>query len=144
MIEVIALQPDHTLCVRLQGVQSVAEFGALSTTLTETVSRRRWCLLFDWTALQGWDDRRSFPLSCQAWHATAKLIARLSIVHRHRWNHQAALLAAVLRVHGVQVRSWPERERAQAASWLSYLQDEATYDLDARSVSEGRSPKRWR
>jgi hypothetical protein len=119
MIEVTALPASHTLCFCLKGVQSATEFGTLSNTLPPTDSQRRWRVLFDWIALEGWDDRRKFNLSCQGWHSTADLIARVSIVHRHRWNHQAALLAAVFRVHGVQVRSWPTSDRTQALGWLS-------------------------
>jgi len=36
---------------------------------------------------------------------------------RH-WNHQAALLAAAFRLHGVQVRSWPLHHREKALQWL--------------------------
>jgi hypothetical protein len=115
MIEMTTLQSNHLLCVRLQGVQSSAEFGALGRTVSQTCSRRRWRILLDWTELEGWDDRRGFNVSCQNWHPA---VARASIVHRHRWNHQAALLAAVFRVHGAQVLSWSLRDRGQAADWL--------------------------
>ena len=119
MIEMTTLQSSHMLCICLQGMQSAAEFGALGRTLSQTCSRRRWCMLLDWTGLEGWDDRRRFSLSCQNWHPAAELIARASIVHQPRWNHQAALLAAVLRIHGAQVRSWSARDRGQALDWLS-------------------------
>jgi len=118
MIETAALA-NRTLSFCLKGVQSAAEFGDLSNNLPSTNSQRRWCVLFDWSALEGWDDRREFNLSCRSWHATAERIMRASIVHRPRWNHEAALLAAVLRVHGAQVRSWQTGERAQALDWLS-------------------------
>jgi hypothetical protein len=118
MIEVTSPQADHVLSIYFKGMQSAAAFGALSDGLPQRRSQRRWCLLFDWSELDGWDDRRVFNLSCRSWHGIADQIARASIVHRHRWNHQAALLAAVLRVHGVQVRSWPTSHRAQALTWL--------------------------
>ena len=119
MIEMTALQESQTLCFCLRGVQSAAEFGALSSVLPSTSSQRRWRILFDWTELLGWDDRRALNLSCQFWHSAADRIVRVSIVHQHRWNHQAALLAAVLRVRDVQVRSWSPRYRVQALTWLS-------------------------
>jgi len=107
MIEMTVLQASQTLCFCLRGVQSAAEFGALSSVLPSTSSQRRWRILFDWTELLGWDDRRALNLSCQFWHSAADR------------NHQAALLAAVLRVRDVQVRSWSPRYRVQALTWLS-------------------------
>jgi len=119
MIEMTELPGNHTLCVRLQGVQSAVTFGALSNALMQSPSQRRWRVLFDWTELQGWNDRREYNLSCQKWSLIADAITRASILHRPRWNHQAALLAAVFRVHGVQVRSWPLHRRDEALQWLS-------------------------
>ena len=118
MIEMIELPGNRALCVRQQGVQSAATFGALSSILTPSPSQRPWRILFDWTELEGWDNRREFHLSCLKWSPTADTIARASILHRPRWNHQAALLAAVFRVHRVQVRSWPLYRREDAVRWL--------------------------
>jgi hypothetical protein len=118
MIEMTELPGNRTVCVRQQGVQSAAKFGALSNALTQSPSQRRWRILFDWTELEGWDDRREFNRSCQKWSLTAETILRASILHRPRWNHQAALLAAAFRVHGVQVRSWPLHHREEALRWL--------------------------
>ena len=118
MIEITRLEASHVLCVCLKGVQSAAEFEALGSSLPDTDAQRKLRILFDWTSLQGFDDRRSFDLSCRRWRQTAGSIARAAIVHQHRWDHYAALLAAVLRVQGVQVRSWPVRDHAQALVWL--------------------------
>ena len=119
MIEMTELPGNCTLCVRQQGMQSAVNFGALSNALTQSSSQRRWYILFDWTELEGWDDRREFNLSCRKWSLTADTIVRASILHRPRWNHQAALLAAAFRVHGVQVKSWPPHHREEALRWLS-------------------------
>jgi hypothetical protein len=119
MIETTTFETDHTRCFRLKGVQSVAELDALSSTLLTAPSQRCWRVLFDWTQLEGWDDRRSFNLACQSWGRGAGLILRVSIIHRSRWNNEAALLAAVLRTRGVEVRSWPVNEHALAIAWLS-------------------------
>jgi hypothetical protein len=118
MIEVTELRASRMLCIRFQGVQSAAQFGALSVVISQTATCRRWRVLFDWTGLEGWDDRHKFSLSCRDWQPTAARISRVSIVHGCRWNRQAALLAAVFRVHGIQVRSCCLRNREQALAWL--------------------------
>ena len=100
MIEMTELPGNRAVCVRQRGMQSAETFGALSNTLMQTPSQRRWRILFDWTELEGWDDRREFNLSCRKWSQTVDTIARASILHRPRWNRQAALLAAVFRMHG--------------------------------------------
>jgi hypothetical protein len=41
MIEMTELSGNRTLCVRQQGVQSAATFGARSNTLTQAPSQRR-------------------------------------------------------------------------------------------------------
>lgn len=118
MIEITELPGNRAVCVRQQGVQSAAKFGALSNALTQSASQRRWRILFDWAELEGWDDRRAFNLSCRKWSLSADTIVRASILHRSRWNCQAALLAAAFRVRGVQVRSWPLHHREEALRWL--------------------------
>ena len=118
MIEMTELPGNRAVCVRQQGMQSAAEFAALCHVLTQSPLHRRWRILFDWAELEGWDSRRAFNLSCRKWALTADTIARVSILHRPRWNHEAALLAAAFRMHDVQVRSWPLHQREEALRWL--------------------------
>jgi hypothetical protein len=118
MIEIMALGPNQVLSICLKGVQEAEEFEVLADSLCELTTLRRMHLLFDWTELEGFDDRRRFSQSCRHWGAAANHLARTAIVHHLRWNQQAALFAAVLRAHGVQVRSWRVDDHPLAASWL--------------------------
>jgi hypothetical protein len=76
-------------------------------------------VLFDWTGIQGWEPGTGDPARWPNWRAMARPIDRAAIVHEHRWNRQAALLAAMLRISKAQARSWLPRNLPAALVWLN-------------------------
>jgi hypothetical protein len=119
MIETSWLQAGGILCLRFQGMQAGGEFAALGETLLRERTDRFLRLLFDWSGLTGVDSRLTFNLACRSWHRVALLTERAAIIHTHKYDHHAALLAAVFRVNGAEVRSWPLRDHAHAEAWLA-------------------------
>jgi hypothetical protein len=75
-------------------------------------------VLFDWTGIEGWEPGTRQPALWPNWRAMAHPIKRAAVVHERRWNRQAALLAAMLRINQTQVRSWLPRYLPAALNWL--------------------------
>src|SRR5260221_5217618 len=106
MIVTERLDHGRTVCVRIHGTQSATEFGEFGQVLVETYANaRRLLILLDWSALKGWDNEAAASISFQGWSVATPLIERVAIVHAPRWNRQAAVLAAMLRIQNVDVRS---------------------------------------
>jgi hypothetical protein len=119
MIELDERTDDDFVTLRFGGFQSAFEFASFADTVDRLRGgRERLRVLFDWTALKGWDANGAFAGSCRRWKEASLLIDRMAIVHEHHWNRQAALLAAVLRSDFRQVRSWVPRDFAKAVMWL--------------------------
>jgi hypothetical protein len=76
-------------------------------------------MLFDWTGIEGWEPATREPALWPNWRAMARPIERAAIIHEHRWNRQAALLAAMLRINKAQARSWLPRNLPDALVWLN-------------------------
>jgi hypothetical protein len=117
----IEIRPDAgagVATLRFSGVQTREDIaGAVGAVIQMCASQDGVRLLFDWSDVQGWTcETRSLPVS--DWVAAAGRIERVAIVHHHRWNRQAAWLAAVLRRGHVDVRSWHLRHAEGARKWL--------------------------
>ena len=121
MIELGTLHGRPVVSVRLVGMQSATELGELSGAIARCVpGGEPLRILFDWTALEGWDVvEMGVSGCCRQWMSVACRIERVSIVHAHRWNRQASLLAAALRRQAAVVRSWPPRRLSDAIDWLA-------------------------
>jgi SpoIIAA-like len=77
-------------------------------------------VLFDWSGLTSWAYTASSQKDIAFWKATVPQIARAAVVHIRRWDNQAALLAALLRLANAEVRSFSPVQRDDAITWLTY------------------------
>jgi hypothetical protein len=104
--------------LRFSGVQTREDIaGAVAAVIQLCNSREAMRLLCDWSEVRGWAcEIRSLPAS--EWVAAAGRLERVAILHHHRWNRQAAWLAAILRRERVEVRSWLPRQSEDARKWL--------------------------
>jgi len=119
MIVARRLNQDRAICVRVRGTQSTAEFGELGRGLVQTyATAQRLLILLDWSALTAWDNKSAVSDSLRGWTAAAAMVERVAIVHAPCWNRQAAVLAAALRIHHVDVRSWATTDLQRALVWL--------------------------
>lgn len=117
----IEIRPDagaDFTTLRFSGVQTNTDIGgAVVAFIRQNRSRDGLRLLFDWSDVLGWAcETRSLPMA--EWLAAAGRIERVAIFHHHRWNRQAAWLAAMLRRGNVDVRSWRLRESERMKKWL--------------------------
>jgi len=115
------LAAERCIAVRLTGIQPAAEFAESAIALLHELDGASAInVMFDWTALSGWDDNDRAARSCRQWHNAAHLIRRMAIVHDRRWNRQAAALAAIMRKSRRDVRSWHAGEYTEAMQWLAH------------------------
>lgn len=119
MIELDDRTDDEFVTARLRGLQSTSEFASFDQVLARMRGdREHFRVLFDWTALEGWDAKDQIASSCLNWKKGSLVIERMAIVHQRQWNRQAAVLAAVLRAESRLVRSWIPRDLSKAVAWL--------------------------
>jgi hypothetical protein len=119
MIELDDRVSEDYLTIRLCGSQSISEFLPFADNLARLCGERpNLRILFDWTALDGWDAKSGFASTFRSWKKESLLFERMAILHEHHWNRQAALLAALLRSETRLVRSWASRDRSKAMAWL--------------------------
>jgi hypothetical protein len=98
----------------------VSDLSVFETALLDRhAGREHIRVLFDWTGIEGWKPGTGDPLRWPNWRAMARPIERAAIIHEHRWNRQAALLAAMLRINKAQARSWLPRNLPAALVWLN-------------------------
>jgi hypothetical protein len=110
---------DEFITVRLSGILSSSEFACFGDILADVRGdSERLRVLFDWTALEDWDEKHEIASSCHKWREAPPLIDRMAIIHEHHWNRQAALLAAAFRTEASPVRSWIPRDISKAVAWL--------------------------
>jgi hypothetical protein len=88
-------------------------------------------VLFDWSMVESWPVRAPSAAAIAGWNRAAPSITRSAFVHAHKWDRQAALLAALLRVANVEVLSFHPTRRDQAIAWLQG---------PLREMSFGRKP----
>jgi hypothetical protein len=119
MIEIMPDAGAGVTILRFSGVQTSEDItGAAAAVIQLCDGRDGIRLLCDWSDVLGWAcETRSLPV--YDWGAAAcGRIERAAILHHHRWNRQAAWLAAMLRHSHVDVRSWRLRETDGAQKWL--------------------------
>jgi hypothetical protein len=122
MSSMIEIMPDAgagVTLLRFRGVQTSEDItGAVVAVIQLCDGRDGIRLLCDWSDVLGWAcATRSLPV--YEWGAAASgRIERAAILHHHRWNRQAAWLAAMLRHANVEVRCWRLRASDEARKWL--------------------------
>jgi hypothetical protein len=104
--------------LRFSGVQTREDIGgAVAAVIQLCKGRDDIRLLCDWSDVLGWAcETKSLPV--REWVAATGGLERVAILHHHRWNSQAAWLAAILRRENVEVRSWHLRHPEGARKWL--------------------------
>ena len=119
MIEIASPNGESILTVLFRGRLSVSDLSVFDTALLDRYAGHEHIrVLFDWTGIEGWEPGTGDPARWPNWRAMARPIDRAAIIHEHRWNRQAALLAAMLRINKAQARSWLPRNLAAALIWL--------------------------
>jgi len=107
MIQVVAYEVVRLVSIRLSGLHRASDFAELARSFsTRFPEREGLYVLFDWSALSVWDNDSAAREACKKWESAVPPIHRAAIVHPQRWMRHAAVLSAVLRVKGVEVRSW--------------------------------------
>jgi hypothetical protein len=119
VIEIACPNDEAIVTVRFHGRLLVSELGVFETALSERhAGRQRIRVLFDWTGIEEWEPGTREPARWPNWRVMACPIDRAAIIHERRWNRQAALLAAMLRINKAQARSWLPRNLPAALVWL--------------------------
>jgi hypothetical protein len=99
VIEIASLNDESIVSVLFHGRLSVSDLSVFDTALLDQYAgHERIRVLFDWTGIEGWEPGTGDPVRWPNWRAMARPIDRAAIIHEHRWNRQAALLAAMLRI----------------------------------------------
>ena len=120
VIELAPLNGEPIVSIRFRGRLSVSDLTVFETALLERhAGHAQIRVLFDWTGVEGWEPGTGEPARWPNWRAMARPIDRAAIIHEHRWNRQAALLAAMLRINKAQARSWLPRNLPAALVWLN-------------------------
>jgi hypothetical protein len=120
VIEITCQNDESIVTVRFRGRLSVSDLTVFDTALLDRrAGQEHIRVLFDWTGIEGWEPRTREPALWPNWRAMARPIDRAAIIHEHRWNRQAALLAAMLRINKAQARSWLPRNLPAALVWLN-------------------------
>jgi SpoIIAA-like len=120
VIEIACPNDQSIVTVRFYGRLSVSDLSVLETALSDRHSgHERIRMLFDWTGIVAWQPGTRELARWPNWRALAHPIERAAIIHEHRWNRQAALLAAMLRINKAVARSWLPRNLPAALVWLT-------------------------
>ena len=120
VMELASLNDESIVTVRFRGRLSVSDLSVFETALLDRhAGQEHIRVLFDWTGIEGWEPGTGEPARWPNWRAMAGPIDRAAIIHEHRWNRQAALLAAMLRINKAQARSWLPRNLPAALVWLN-------------------------
>jgi hypothetical protein len=120
VIEIASLNGESIVIVRFRGRLSVSDLSGFDTApLGRNAGHNHIRALFDWTGVEGWEPETRDPARWPNWRDMARSIDRAAIIHERRWNRQAALLAAMLRINKAQARSWLRRNLPDALVWLN-------------------------
>jgi hypothetical protein len=116
-----------------QGDQSKFDIGEIFGELAHSQRvGKPFLLLFEWSQVGSWPFEAPGADAIRDWKQTAPLISRAALVHTRRLTRHAAILAPLMRVRDVEVRSFYPPKHERAADWLAAgLQP---------STSEGRRP----
>jgi hypothetical protein len=120
MIELASPNGGSIVTVRFRGRLLVSDLTVFETALSNRhAGQEHIRVLFDWTGIERWEPGTGEPARWPNWRAMVCPIDRAAIVHEHRWNKQAALLAAMLRINKAHARSWLPRNLPAALVWLN-------------------------
>lgn len=118
MIDPVAEDSGY-LTLRLQGAQPPFDLGALAEEVSARLSGNAPSrILLDWSLVKSWPFEAPSPATVARWNEIVPRIRRVAIVHVPKWNQHAAVLSALLRLSGAEVRSFRPRELSSGASWL--------------------------
>jgi hypothetical protein len=111
----------NQLCpVLFRGSLSVSDLSVFGTALLDRYAGHQHIrVLFDWIWIEGWESGTGEPARWLNWRAMARPIDRAAIIHERRWNRQAPLLAAMLRINRAQAGAWLPRNLPAALLWLN-------------------------
>ena len=120
VIEIASLNDESIVTFLFRGRLSVSDLSVFDTALSDRhAGLEPIRVLFDWTGIEGWEPGTREPARWPNWRDMARPIERAAIIHEHRWNRQAALLAAMLRINKAHARSWLPRNLPDALLWLN-------------------------
>jgi hypothetical protein len=106
--------------LRRQGDQSKFDVAAIANELARSNgSDQPLSLLFEWSQVNSWPFEAPSARAIRDWKQTAPLISRAAVVHDHRLTRHSAILAALMRVDGAEVRSFHPPAYDRAVAWLS-------------------------
>jgi hypothetical protein len=118
MISPVAEYPGYPT-LRPQGAQPPFDIGALAEEIAARLSGDApWRILLDWSLVKSWPFEAPSPATVARWNEVVPRIRRVAIVHAPKWNQHAAVLSALLRLSGAEVRSFRPPEHSNGASWL--------------------------
>jgi hypothetical protein len=119
VIEIDPLNGASIVIVRFRGRLSVSDLSGFDRApLDRRAGHNHIRALFDWTGVEGWEAETRDAARWPNWRDMGRSIERAAIVHERRWNRQAALLAAMLRINKAEARSWLPRNLPDALVWL--------------------------
>jgi hypothetical protein len=75
-------------------------------------------MLFEWSHVTSWPFEAPNEAAVAAWGRTSPAISRAAIVHGQRLYRQAAIISALMRLGGAQVKSFHPSDYGRAMEWL--------------------------
>jgi hypothetical protein len=118
------------LTQRRAGDQPQFDIKAIARELTHSLNdstfsatRRPPRVLFDWAEVTSWPYKVSSQKCVQFWKEAVPPILRAAFIHDKRWDRQAAILGALLRMANTEARSFSPARLAVAVSWLASAQN---------------------
>jgi hypothetical protein len=120
MIESLQRENRAFTILRRQGDQSKFDIAAFASELPRSQEGDEpLSLLFEWSQVSSWPFEAPSARAIRDWKKTAPRISRAAVVHDHRLTRHSAILAALLRVDGAEVRSFHPPAYDRAVAWLS-------------------------
>lgn len=119
VIEIACPNDEAIVTVRFRERLSVSDLSVFELALSNRhAGHERIRVLFDWRGIEEWEPGTREPALWPNWRGMARPIKRAAVIHERRWNRQAAMLAAMLRINKAQVRSWLPQNLPAALIWL--------------------------
>jgi hypothetical protein len=106
--------------LRRQGDQSKFDIAAIASELAHSQGGDEpMYLLFEWSQVMSWPYEAPSAGAIREWKKRSPQISRAAVVHDHRLTRHAAILAALMRVDGAEVRSFHPPAYDRAVAWLA-------------------------
>jgi hypothetical protein len=120
MIESLQRENRAFTILRRQGDQSKFDIAAFASELPRSQEGDEpLSLLFEWSQVSSWPFEAPSAVAIRDWKKSAPRISRAAVVHDHRLNRHAAILAALMRVDGSEVKSFHPPAYDSAVAWLA-------------------------